>query len=80
MILDARHSYIGVGIDAEVVHRVARSRMTDSRHKESTVVHHHPHKLPCKDHEHTVYTHADQKVVDKVYVDDPYEMWFKKDG
>lgn len=76
-----RHSYLGKGIDAEVVHRQARDRMTDRREdsREDTVVHHHAHKETCKGHEHTVYTHADQAIKDKIYVDDGYQMWGQAD-
>lgn len=75
------HSYLVPGVtDDEVVHRQARDRMVDKRAPESTVVHHHPERTPCEDQEHTVYTHEDEQIKDKVYVSgDPYEMWFRKD-
>lgn len=79
MVKIDRHSYVGPGIDSEVVDRQARERMTDKRSPESSVVHYHPQASPCKDARHTVYTKEDQKVTTDVYVDDPYDMWFRRD-
>jgi len=71
------HSYLGTYVDAEVIHRQARDRMSNriEADRESTVVHHHGSNIRCIDREHTVYTHQDQKTTDKVFVDDGYTMW-----
>lgn len=76
-----RHAYLGPGIDADVVHSQARDRLYDRREdsRESTVVHHHPHREVCKDHDHTVYDHRDQSTTDKVRVEDGYAMWEQPD-
>lgn len=80
--MNYRHAYLGPNIDAEVVHRQARDRMTDKHRpdeRQSTVVHHHPHRIPCKDNEHTVYDYRDQSVKDKIYVEDGFTMWGQPD-
>jgi hypothetical protein len=73
----SHHSYLGTYVDAEVIHRQARDRMSNrlEADQEDTVVHHHGSNIRCRGREHTVYTHADQKISDKVFVEDGYTMW-----